>query len=40
MAGLDAEDLTGVIYDPLRREWRTAPDHDVNYWMSFGRNGP
>jgi 2-polyprenyl-6-hydroxyphenyl methylase/3-demethylubiquinone-9 3-methyltransferase len=34
-AGMRVEALTGVVYDPLAREWRLAPrDLDVNY-MAF-----
>ena len=32
-AGLDVTDRTGVIYNPLAREWRIAGDMDVNYML-------
>jgi len=32
-AGLDVSDSTGVIYNPLSREWRTSRDMDVNFML-------
>ncbi len=32
-AGLEVSNRTGVIYNPLSREWRTSRDSDVNYMM-------
>jgi 2-polyprenyl-6-hydroxyphenyl methylase/3-demethylubiquinone-9 3-methyltransferase len=34
--GVDVFDATGVVFDPLRRAWRTGRDMDVNY-MAAGR---
>ncbi len=31
--GLEIKDRSGVIYNPLSREWRTSRDMDVNYMM-------
>ena len=36
-AGLDVTETSGVIYDPLAREWRTSRDTDVNYMMAAQR---
>ncbi|MFC5066840.1 bifunctional 2-polyprenyl-6-hydroxyphenol methylase/3-demethylubiquinol 3-O-methyltransferase UbiG [Flaviflagellibacter deserti] len=33
-AGLNVSDVSGMIYDPLRGEWRLGPDTDVNYWLT------
>lgn len=35
--GLRATGGTGVVYDPLRGEWRRADDMDVNYMMTAAR---
>lgn len=32
-AGMEVEDLTGVVYNPLTASWRLARDHDVNYMV-------
>ena len=36
-AGLRVNQLQGVAFDPLRWEWRLAPDTDVNYMAVAGR---
>jgi 2-polyprenyl-6-hydroxyphenyl methylase/3-demethylubiquinone-9 3-methyltransferase len=36
-AGLAPLDLTGVTYNPLRKEFRTGTDASVNYMMAFRR---
>jgi 2-polyprenyl-6-hydroxyphenyl methylase / 3-demethylubiquinone-9 3-methyltransferase len=36
-AGLNVSDVSGMIYDPLRGEWRLGPDTDVNYWLTATR---
>ena len=36
-AGLDMLDESGVIYNPLARQWRLARDMDVNYMMAAVR---
>jgi len=36
--GLRAIDGTGVIYDPLRGEWRRSDDMDVNYMLAARRD--
>ncbi|MGQ4275360.1 bifunctional 2-polyprenyl-6-hydroxyphenol methylase/3-demethylubiquinol 3-O-methyltransferase UbiG [Terrihabitans sp. B22-R8] len=37
-AGLRPGDETGMVYDPLRDEWRLAPtDISVNYWLSAAK---
>ncbi len=33
-AGLNVSDISGMIYDPFRGEWRLGQDTDVNYWMT------
>lgn len=33
-ADLNVGDISGMIYDPFRSEWRLGPDTDVNYWMT------
>jgi 2-polyprenyl-6-hydroxyphenyl methylase/3-demethylubiquinone-9 3-methyltransferase len=38
-AGLDVSDSTGLIYNPLSREWRTSRDMDVNYMIVAERRG-
>jgi len=37
VAGLDMLDDTGVIYNPLARQWRLARDMDVNYMVAAVR---
>jgi 2-polyprenyl-6-hydroxyphenyl methylase/3-demethylubiquinone-9 3-methyltransferase len=37
--GVRVFDATGVIFDPLRRAWRTGRDMDVNY-MAVGKRPP
>lgn len=32
-AGLDQRDASGMIYNPLTREWRTSSDMDVNFMI-------
>ena len=32
-AGLDPLERTGVVYNPLTREWRLGSDMDINYMM-------
>jgi 2-polyprenyl-6-hydroxyphenyl methylase/3-demethylubiquinone-9 3-methyltransferase len=36
--GLRAIDGVGVVYDPLRGEWRRSDDMDVNYMMAARRD--
>jgi len=36
-AGLNMLDESGVIYNPLTRQWRLARDMDVNYMMAASR---
>jgi 2-polyprenyl-6-hydroxyphenyl methylase / 3-demethylubiquinone-9 3-methyltransferase len=37
-AGLVPGDVSGMIYNPLRDDWRlSASDHSVNYWMSAAK---
>jgi len=36
-AGLQVNQTQGVAFDPLRWEWRLAPDTDVNYMVVAGR---
>ena len=37
--GIDVRDATGIVYDPVRREWALSPrDLSVNYLM-FGTKG-
>lgn len=33
-AGLRVLDMTGVVFDPLRRDWRLSSDTAVNYWLA------
>ncbi len=33
-SGLDVIDRTGIVFDPLRDEWRKSPDMAVNYMMA------
>jgi 2-polyprenyl-6-hydroxyphenyl methylase/3-demethylubiquinone-9 3-methyltransferase len=35
--GLVLEDVSGLIYDPLRKTWRLGPDVDVNYILSAAK---
>jgi len=39
-AGLDTDNLTGMTYNPLSRNYRLEPDTDVNYLASFRRDLP
>ena len=36
-AGLTVTSRRGLVYDPLRRDWRLADDLDVNYFLPAGR---
>ncbi len=36
-AGLDVSDVTGMIFDPLRGQWRLGRDTGVNYWLAAGK---
>jgi 2-polyprenyl-6-hydroxyphenyl methylase/3-demethylubiquinone-9 3-methyltransferase len=36
-AGLHIRDETGVIYDPLARQWRLGRDMDINYMIAADR---
>jgi 2-polyprenyl-6-hydroxyphenyl methylase/3-demethylubiquinone-9 3-methyltransferase len=36
-AGLEEIDRAGVVYHPLRNEWRLSGDTDVNYMIAFER---
>jgi 2-polyprenyl-6-hydroxyphenyl methylase / 3-demethylubiquinone-9 3-methyltransferase len=38
-AGLEADDLTGMTYNPLTRTYRLEPDVSVNYIATFRRDG-
>ncbi|MDF2118120.1 bifunctional 2-polyprenyl-6-hydroxyphenol methylase/3-demethylubiquinol 3-O-methyltransferase UbiG [Roseiarcaceae bacterium H3SJ34-1] len=38
-AGLDVTQRTGVVYNPLRGDWRESRDMDVNYMMMAERPG-
>jgi 2-polyprenyl-6-hydroxyphenyl methylase/3-demethylubiquinone-9 3-methyltransferase len=38
-AGLDVTDRTGVVYNPLRGDWRESRDMDVNYMMMAEKAG-
>ena len=38
-AGLRVTDRTGVVYNPLRGDWREGRDMDVNYMMMAERGG-
>jgi 2-polyprenyl-6-hydroxyphenyl methylase / 3-demethylubiquinone-9 3-methyltransferase len=33
--GLTQLDRTGVVFDPIRRDWRLSADTAVNYWAAF-----
>lgn len=35
-AGLSVISRKGLVYDPLRRDWRLADDTDVNYFLAAG----
>ena len=36
-SGLEVFDRAGVVFDPLRDEWKKSPDMDVNYMMAVAR---
>jgi len=38
-AGLEADDLIGMTYNPLTRTYRLEPDASVNYIATFRRDG-
>jgi 2-polyprenyl-3-methyl-5-hydroxy-6-metoxy-1,4-benzoquinol methylase len=35
-AGLRVERRRGMVFDPLRREWKLSADMAVNYFMTAG----
>jgi 2-polyprenyl-6-hydroxyphenyl methylase/3-demethylubiquinone-9 3-methyltransferase len=38
-AGLEMSAEAGVVYDPLRDQWKVSPDMDVNYMIAAVRPG-
>jgi 2-polyprenyl-6-hydroxyphenyl methylase/3-demethylubiquinone-9 3-methyltransferase len=36
-AGLRAENVTGMVYNPLRDDWRLSTDTGVNYWLTAAK---
>jgi len=36
-AALEPVDLSGMIFDPLRGEWRLGTDTGVNYWLTAAK---
>lgn len=37
--GFDITAETGVVYDPLRDQWKTSSDMDVNYMLAAAKKG-
>jgi 2-polyprenyl-6-hydroxyphenyl methylase/3-demethylubiquinone-9 3-methyltransferase len=38
-AGLDVTDVSGMVYNPVRDDWRLSTDTGVNYWLSATKPG-